>query len=343
MQRKTRILFFLAACVCVIIACKSSVPVPAAAASASLYISPEEPEPPGPQGKRIEDIVGYVKINSEKIKKYFLIREDSDLRVQADFEGFEIIYDLDAPSPLGGSSFEVSFSVEDKLTGEKRAGDFVWVLQEDSSGIALAFDDDPATWPAYFDMLDAYGARVTFFVNGGMIPFCGQAWKRGHDIGCHTVNHRDLRKVSREVFFYETTFALDGFRKAEIDITAFAYPYGFWKDWMHGELLKFYRIVRGFGVTFRLYNSRTIREGYISSKSIDNLFYKTDEEFEYKIKKMLAVTKFIGEGSIVTFTTHGISDTAQWGIKPRRLEFLLRTGNELKLNFYRYRDFFTAP
>ncbi|MCL2480061.1 MAG: hypothetical protein FWF22_11185, partial [Treponema sp.] len=52
---------------------------------------------------------------------------------------------------------------------------------------------------------------------------------------------------------------------------------------------------------------------------------------------ILLAAKFTGN-SIVPFTTHDISDAAQWGIKPGRLEFLLKTVRELKLKFYSYND-----
>jgi hypothetical protein len=51
---------------------------------------------------------------------------------------------------------------------------------------------------------------------------------------------------------------------------------------------------------------------------------------------MLRTVKFIGKGNILPLTTHNISDTADWGIKPRRLEYVLQTIRDLKLKFYRY-------
>jgi hypothetical protein len=47
----------------------------------------------------------------------------------------------------------------------------------------------------------------------------------------------------------------------------------------------------------------------------------------------------LGKDHIVPFTTHDISDTAQWGIKPARLEYLLKTIAEFKLKFYLFSDF----
>jgi hypothetical protein len=99
-----------------------------------------------------------------------------------------------------------------------------------------------------------------------------------------------------------------------------------------------FSILRGFGVTYRIYNADTIRTGYISSKSIDNIQYKTDAEFKARISAMLRVVKFTG--GILPLTTHTIAAGADWGISPERLEYLLKTATELKLKFYRYSDFF---
>jgi hypothetical protein len=108
---------------------------------------------------------------------------------------------------------------------------------------------------------------------------------------------------------------------------------------MHEELAKSFSVLRGFGVTYRVYNRDAIRAGYISSKSIDNVVYKNETKFETDIALMLRTVKFLGGGRIVPLTTHTIADDADWGISPRRLEYVLKTAAELKLRFYRYGDF----
>jgi hypothetical protein len=89
-----------------------------------------------------------------------------------------------------------------------------------------------------------------------------------------------------------------------------------------------------------VYNPETIRQGYIGSVSIDNILYKNDADFYRTIGLMLRITKFIGGDTITPMTTHDISGTADWGISPVRLEYLLQTAAALKLRFYRYGDFF---
>ncbi|MDR1955493.1 MAG: polysaccharide deacetylase family protein [Treponema sp.] len=253
---------------------------------------------------------------------------------------FEVLYEVSHARRLDDSRFLVDFSVEEKLTGRMRRDQLLWHIQEDAAGLLLAFDDDyQDAWERYFDVFDKYGAKVTFFLQGTMCPFCSTALNRGHDVGYHTLHHLNLTKVTPEVFFEETLSALDAFRNEGIPLRSFAYPYGLSESWMHEELSKSFTILRGYGVTFRVYDSETIRSGYISSKALDNILYKKDEDFEALVTSMLRTLKFIGGDLILPLTTHDISDTADWGITPRRLEYVLQTAQDLRLRFYRYQDF----
>lgn len=79
--------------------------------------------------------------------------------------------------------------------------------------------------------------------------------------------------------------------------------------------------------------------GYITSKAIDNLLFRTDEDFEFMLDSVLRTVKFMGGTWVLPLTTHTISQSADWGIAPQRLECLLRKVKELKLQWYRYSDF----
>jgi hypothetical protein len=87
-----------------------------------------------------------------------------------------------------------------------------------------------------------------------------------------------------------------------------------------------------------LYDKAQISGGYTSSKALDNLLFKTDEDFSATTKIMLRAVKFIGGDLVLPLTTHDISDTATWGIKPQRLQYLLQTANDLQLIFYTYKE-----
>ncbi|MDR3171366.1 MAG: polysaccharide deacetylase family protein [Treponema sp.] len=304
---------------------------------------PESPE----SVKAMYAVIQRVKQNSPEIKKYFLLDEDSNIIVKADLtEGgdeFEVMYDLKNARSHSGvkAPVEVGFAVVNKRTADIKQDSLQWSMGEDAAGLLLGFDDNyQAAWERHFEVFAKYGAKVTFFVQGELDAFCTAALAQGHDVGYHSLHHLNLTKVSPEVFFEETLSAVDGFRQQGIPLRAFAYPYGLWEPWMEEELAKVFKIRRGYGVTFRVYDGAAIRKGYISSKAIDNLLYKHEEDFEAIITIMFRTIKFIGGESILPLTTHDISDTADWGIMPHRLEYVLQTAKDLKLRFYRYGDFF---
>ena len=301
----------------------------------------------------MEHIISQVKQNTGDIKKYFILDENKEIIVKADLTEtaakkrrgetchFEVIYDLKNLSAEGPSGFFiVPFTVKLHEMDEVRQDSLFWKPEKDATGILLTFDDEyKEVWEQNFDLFDRYGARVTFFLQGEYCSFSTRALERGHDVGYHSLKHLNLPKVSLKIFHEETTSALAAFRKAGVALNAFAYPFGLSAPWMHGVLLNYYKILRGYGVTFRVYDSAKIREGYISSRAIDNILFKKDEDFITTIDVMLRTVKFIGGDLILPLTTHDISQTADWGIKPHRLEYLLQSANDLGLKFYLFRDF----
>jgi peptidoglycan/xylan/chitin deacetylase (PgdA/CDA1 family) len=209
----------------------------------------------------------------------------------------------------------------------------------ESAGLLLAFDDNfTGVWETYFDLLDRYGARVTFFIQGDYDPFCAAAELRGHEIGYHTRNHYNLLKVSSRVFFEETSGGAEALRRHGLKLRAFAYPYGYSEPWMDEALGKYFSVLRGFGAAEHIYNVDTIKAGIVVSKSIDNIRYRSDAEFKADIADMLGRVK--SGGGILPLTTHTIAEDTDWGIGADRLEYLLKTAADLGLRFYRYGDFF---
>jgi hypothetical protein len=288
----------------------------------------------------IEDFARRVKSNDPTLVKYFLQDEDSAIQVMADWDVFHVIYDLRNARPLPGGRWELDFSIGEAGGANYLEDSLLWTVSPGEAGVLLSLDDDYLdNWREYFDFFDRHGAKITFFVIGAYSPFCTEALERGHDIGCHTLNHLNLPRISREKFFEETLGAVKSFREAGIPLRSFAYPFGFSEAWMREALADTFTIQRGFGVRYHLYGRAALKAGYIASISIDNTVYKTDAEFEAALTMMLRTAKFIGGDSIVPLTTHSIDDEADWGIAPRRLEFLFKTMRDLQLRFYRYGDF----
>lgn len=108
--------------------------------------------------------------------------------------------------------------------------------------VSFTFDDLPksaATTGA--DLLEAHGARGTFYVSGGLVGAETPEWptgdaddvlslhRRGHEIGCHTFSHLrasdlDVASLANEIMRNRGYFrALD----ASIETDTFAYPYGY--------------------------------------------------------------------------------------------------------------------
>jgi peptidoglycan/xylan/chitin deacetylase (PgdA/CDA1 family) len=302
-------------------------------------VTPEPgPEPEPEPELRIDDAVRKVKANSPEIIKSFTVDSGEDVTVSGEISRFRVVYDLRNAVFQDDRRALVAFSVEDPLENERREDTFLWAAEEDNAGILLSMDDNyQDRWKTYFDLFDHYEAKLTFFVQGELDPFCLEARSRGHDIGYHTKNHLNLTKVSQEVFHAETLSGLDDFRNAGIPLDAFAYPYGLSEPWMIEALSSSFGLQRGYGVRFHIYQKEKIN-GYIASKALDNILFKEDAQFEQTLFLMLFTIKFLGRDHLASFTTHDISDTAQWGIKPARLEYLLKMMKEFNLQFYRFSD-----
>ena len=209
--------------------------------------------------------------------------------------------------------------------------------KEKNPGIVLSFDDYfPDAWENYFDLFDKYNVKVTFFVTKDSVTqFMLNAQKRGYEIGYHTISHPSLPALTKEQFYKETISCIDVFRQNGIKLTSFAYTFGNYEEWMHEELLKYYKIVRGFGGILKPYKINDLKFGFIDSDSIDNYTWKTDLSFRRRINKAIQMAKV--SGKIVILTSHSIS-SEDWAITPERLEYLLKKAQKNSLTFYTFRD-----
>jgi len=312
--------------------------------------------------RHFEKAIHAIKVNSPLVKKRFEPREvivsgsgyaavkDIVIKGTYQIDGSEIpvTYYFSSALKDEGNRFTIPFYAEDPANGDSYIDVLFWTPANEDAGLLLSFDDTFwDVWRQYFDLFDRYGAKVTFFVQGSLesgVPaaeaadlktFCAETLSRGYGLGFHSVNHLNLLKVPKETFYSETIEAADFFSKESIHFSAFAYPFGFSEPWMREALSPLFPITRGYGTNIRFYDTETANDGYIISKAIDNIIYPDDTKFENDIRLILFAAKFTGH-SIVPFTTHDISDAAQWGIKPKRLEYLLQTAKDLKLKFYTY-------
>ena len=309
--------------------------------------------PPSP----LELAAQRVRQNDSSIEKYFLLGEGGSILVRGELQvemvDFNVVYDLGRAISLSDSSYRVRFLVWEKgmetdiIEAFLKSEDTLNFIQDTldwrpgpgRAGILLGMDDDYfETWEEHFDFFEQFGARITFFLQGDYTPFSAAALSRGHDVGFHSINHPDLRRVSEDVFSMETYLGAESFRHQGIPISSYAFPFGFSEPWMYEILLEHFGILRGYGVTFRIYHEHEIRNNFINSRAIDNTVLGGDENYEYVINLMLRTLKFLDDDRILPLTTHDISND-HWAISRQRLEFLFQTAVDLQLNFYLYSDF----
>lgn len=215
----------------------------------------------------------------------------------------------------------------------------LWRIQQrDQPGILLAFDDySPDTWEAHFDLFDKYDVRATFFINAGEpVEFCYAAQERGHEIGFHTITHRNLLECTEDEIYEEAIAPIEVFREKGIELTSFAYPYGNYNEQLNEMMLEHYNIVRG-AWQCELNLKHNLRHGFVEAMALDNSYYETQEAFETSMTDILSNLKQ-QKGMVICMYSHAIGDGG-WCINEEKLEYLLKTAKELGLKFYTFQDF----
>jgi peptidoglycan/xylan/chitin deacetylase (PgdA/CDA1 family) len=108
--------------------------------------------------------------------------------------------------------------------------------------VSFTFDDLPksaATTGAA--LLEAHGARATFYVSGSLVGMRTPEWaagdasdvlglhRRGHEIGCHTYSHQRACDLDDAALADEIARNCSYFRALDpsIEIQTFAYPFGY--------------------------------------------------------------------------------------------------------------------
>jgi len=317
-------------------------------------LPPAATPPEQSPSERFEHALRNIKTNTSLVNKYLEtkagriteagVSDINELVIKGtcliDGNEFHISYEI-ASAVQNGNTFRIPFLAEDRKNGISRRDELFWTPAEDEAGLLLSFDDNFfQNWYRYFDMFDIYGAKVTFFITGSLDAniknFCTEALRRGHDLGYHTRSHTDLTRVSRREFDNETAGGAAAFSAAGIPLGSFAYPYGFSTPWMREALAPVFPVTRGYGANIRIYDQQTIKNRFIISKAVDNVVYPDDKKFENAVRMMLLVTKF--SRGVIPLTSHVIADDAEWGIKPKRLEYLLKTARDFNLKFYTYSE-----
>ena len=115
-------------------------------------------------------------------------------------------------------------------------------LRNPAPMVSFTFDDLPkSAVTTGADLLEAHGARGTFYVSGGLVGVSTPEWaagdaddvlalhRRGHEIGCHTFSHQRACDLDEASLADEIVRNRDYFRALDpsIEIKTFAYPFGY--------------------------------------------------------------------------------------------------------------------
>lgn len=133
--------------------------------------------------------------------------------------------------------------------------------------ISFSFDDAPCTAFSHGgDILKAHGARSTFFVSFGLLgsespsgtiafedDLC-RAVEEGHELGCHTFDHKDPWKTTTKVFEQSVLKNRQALARIlpETAFTAFAYPLCEPRLATKRRVGKLFNCCRGGGQTFNV-------------------------------------------------------------------------------------------
>ncbi|MGI6664817.1 MAG: polysaccharide deacetylase family protein [Christensenellaceae bacterium] len=163
----------------------------------------------------------------------------------ADFRENEIafVFQPTIVLPAQTEVLEISFPYEElsmllvpdfaALIGKMTGAGAIRVLDPEKPMVALTFDDGPANGitPRILAALEKYDARATFFVVGtrldGHADILKQTADAGHELACHTWDHKDFKKQSKTDIGQAITSVVD--RVYEITgqkITLVRPPYG---------------------------------------------------------------------------------------------------------------------
>jgi len=108
--------------------------------------------------------------------------------------------------------------------------------------VSFTFDDLPkSAVTTGADLLEAHGARGTFYVSGGLVDIGTEDWmagdgndvlalrRRGHEIGCHTFSHLRVCDLDETSLADEIARNRDYFHALDpsLEIDTFAYPFGY--------------------------------------------------------------------------------------------------------------------
>ena len=210
--------------------------------------------------------------------------------------------------------------------------------------VSFSFDDVPVSAVTHgAPVLEAAGARGTFYVAGGLVagdepgrPIasaaqCRDLHRRGHEIGCHTYGHRPVSDLSPHALDADLArnaaflAALD----PEIRPTSFAYPFNTTSLRAKLRLQGLYATCRG-GVPG--INGRRIDPGFLRAVELADGLLDAEGARSW-------VARTVAERGWLVFFSHGIGATPEpWGCHPALLAAAVAAAREFGAAIVPVRD-----
>jgi peptidoglycan/xylan/chitin deacetylase (PgdA/CDA1 family) len=210
-------------------------------------------------------------------------------------------------------------------------------LRNQSPMVSFTFDDAPeSAATAGVEILDAYDARATFYISGGLVGRWSGHWdginpdgivdlhRRGHEIACHTFSHARTLDLDEAAMAAEIEknrnylLSLD----PSIRIENFAYPYGAGSVSRKGQLREIFHSSRGVlpGV-----NSGTVDLQYLRSTPLINRDIDTggiDRAFDEAVAK---------NGWLIFYSHDVVDEPSPYGCSPALLRHALEAATRLNM------------
>ncbi|MBS7697321.1 MULTISPECIES: polysaccharide deacetylase family protein [unclassified Chelatococcus] len=183
--------------------------------------------------------------------------------------------------------------------------------------VSFTFDDIPdSAAQKGADVLDAHGIKGTFYVAAGLLGTRDTFWKlataddirclheRGHEIGCHTHDHRKVDELSAA----ELAAQCDANHAAlsaicgPIDLPNFAYPFGRQS------------LPRKLDLQRRFMSCRSVYEG-VNAGRIDRAMLRVTELYDRTLtreKLTRTLDAAAAQSGWVIFYTHDVTETPSW-------------------------------
>jgi peptidoglycan/xylan/chitin deacetylase (PgdA/CDA1 family) len=208
-----------------------------------------------------------------------------------------------------------------------------FALRNKGPVVSFTFDDTPKSAAVVgVPILDAYNARATFYVAGGLVDKWSGHWagisadeivglhRQGHEIACHTFSHTRTTDLDAAALAAEIEdnrrylLALD----PSIRIENFAYPYGLGSVLRKGQLKK----------TFN--SSRGIVPG-VNSGAVDLQFLRATPLIDRNIDRDgidLAFDEAVAKNGWLIFYSHDVAaEPSPYGCSPSLLRHALEAAS----------------